>query len=152
MRLRLQVVTSSCEPIPDARVDIWHCDAAGLYSGVRSELGDTRGQTFMRGIQMTDASGIATFDTVFPGWYPGRTPHIHYIVYLDRRNILTSQLFFPDQVCDQIYQAHPAYPNGLADRRWTQDGIAQRAGTVAIAAIAGTTAQLQADLVVGLKS
>ena len=152
MRLRLQVVTGSCEPIADARVDIWHCDAAGLYSGVRSELGDTRGQTFMRGIQMTDASGIATFDTVFPGWYPGRTPHIHYIFYLDRRNILTSQLFFPDQVCDQIYQAHPAYPNGVADRRWTQDSIAQRAGTVAIAAIAGTTAQLQADLVVGLKS
>ena len=151
MQLRLQVVTDACQPIPDARVDVWHCDADGLYSGVRSELGNTRGQTFMRGTQMTDARGIATFDTIYPGWYPGRTPHIHYIVYLNQRTTLTSQLFFPDQVSDQIYGAHPAYSNGLADRRWTQDRIAQNAGAVAIAAVSGTTAQLQADMVVGLK-
>ena len=98
MTLRLQVVEADCAPIPGARVDVWQCDAAGVYSGVRSGLADARGQSFLRGTQMTDAEGLAGFDTVFPGWYPGRTPHIHYKVFLSGRTVLTGQLYFPDAV------------------------------------------------------
>ncbi len=148
--LRLQVVSQGCEPVAGARVDVWHCDAGGVYSGVRSAIADARGETFLRGTQMTDATGIAAFDTVYPGWYPGRTPHIHYKVYLGDRTALTSQLFFPDSVSDQVYRNGGAYRNGPADRLNGQDGIARRAGVAAVAAVAGTTEALTADLVVGI--
>src|SRR4051794_7914612 len=75
LRLRLQVVSAStCKPIKGAAVDIWHCDALGAYS--------SGSRTFMRGIQRTGAKGIATFDTVYPGWYQGRAVHIHVKVHL----------------------------------------------------------------------
>ncbi len=151
MDLRLQVVDARCSPIEGARVDVWHCDAAGVYSGVRAPNGDTRGETFLRGTQPTDGAGVAQFRTIYPGWYRGRVPHIHYIVYLDGRTALTSQLFFPDPVSDTVYDNASAYRGrGRADTPLPQDGIARRAGEAAIAQIGGSTAQLDAALVVGL--
>lgn len=111
MMLRLQVVSADCAPIAGARVDVWHCDAQGVYSGVEDLGGgpDTRGQTFLRGSQMTDAAGVAAFQTIFPGWYPGRTTHVHYKVFLDGGAVLTSQIFFDDAVNQAIHDDHEAY-------------------------------------------
>ncbi len=151
MSLRLQVVRADCAPIAGARVDVWQCDAAGIYSGVQSGLADARGQSFLRGTQMTDSEGVAGFDTIFPGWYPGRTPHIHYKVFLSGRTVLTGQLYFPDAVTAQVYRA-PAYRGrGPADTVNGADFLYRRAGEVAVAEVTGTTAQLDAALVVGVR-
>lgn len=85
--LALTVVdASTCEPIRDAAVDVWHCDALGVYSGEPTE--SSAGSTYLRGIQLTDANGEAEFATIYPGQYPGRTTHIHLKVHLggQRRN------------------------------------------------------------------
>jgi protocatechuate 3,4-dioxygenase beta subunit len=103
--LRLAVVdASTCKPIKGAAVDIWHADAAGNYSGLGAGSGD---RTFMRGIQRTDANGVATFRTVYPGWYQGRTVHIHVKVHVRGRVVHTGQLFFSDTLTDRIYRNAP---------------------------------------------
>ncbi|MFC3894285.1 twin-arginine translocation pathway signal protein [Lentzea rhizosphaerae] len=76
----LQVADGRCTPLKDAVVDIWHCDAAGLYSDVPRE--GTDGRNFLRGYQVSDRTGWARFTTVLPGWYRGRTVHIHKAGYL----------------------------------------------------------------------
>ena len=68
----------NCQPLPDAQVDLWHCDAQGVYSDVQDPGFDSIGKKFLRGYQVTDAHGEARFVTVYPGWYPGRTVHIHF--------------------------------------------------------------------------
>lgn len=147
MRVRLQVVSADCVPVEGARVDVWHCDAAGDYSGV---LG-LQGTTFLRGTQMTDGQGVAEFQTIYPGWYPGRTPHVHYIVYLQDRRALTSQFFFTDQASATVYENVSAYAGrGGPDRLNSADGIARRAGKAAVAALNGSTDALEAALVIGI--
>ena len=93
---------SSCKPIKNAAVDVWHCDALGVYSGVQGNSG-----TFMRGIQRTDAKGLALFQTVYPGWYQGRTVHIHVKVHVGGNVVHTGQLFFPDTLTDAVYRNAP---------------------------------------------
>src|SRR5215212_9287774 len=70
------VVESSCTPLAGAQVDVWHCDAQGQYSGVSDRGSDTTGHNFLRGYQLTDAKGSIQFQTVYPGWYSGRTVHV----------------------------------------------------------------------------
>ena len=85
VKLRL-VEAGSCEPIRDAIVEIWHPDAAGQYSGYRGpgdNRADTSGETLLRGMQITDTNGNVEFVTIYPGWYPGRTVHIHFKAYRD---------------------------------------------------------------------
>ncbi|HEY7179652.1 MAG TPA: intradiol ring-cleavage dioxygenase [Gaiella sp.] len=96
---------SSCKPIRTAAVDIWQCDAGGTYSGFAQE--GTDGQTFMRGIQRTDEKGVASFATIYPGWYESRTVHIHVRVYLGGSVVHTGQLFFPDALTDAVYRRAP---------------------------------------------
>ena len=130
--LRLQVVTAECKPVVGARVDVWHCDADGVYSGVSGDTG-----TFLRGTQMTGPDGVAEFRTVFPGWYPGRVTHIHYKVFLDERTVLTSQLFFDDRLADAIHAEHPDYEDrGAQDTALAADRIARAAGKGAVAQVA----------------
>ena len=135
---RLQVVTADCTPVVGARVDVWHCDAQGVYSGVENLGGgpDARGESFLRGTQMTDAAGVAAFQTIFPGWYPGRTTHVHYKVFLDRDAVLTSQIFFDEAVNQSIYDDHDAYAReGARDMVNAADVIAGRAGDGAYARV-----------------
>jgi len=96
-RIKLQVVDGACKPIKGARVDIWHCNAAGVYSGYANQTGgvDTTGQTFLRGTLFADDTGIVTFSTIYPGWYSGRTTHVHFKVFLDETNVLTGQIAEP---------------------------------------------------------
>ena len=112
LTLRLTVVNaSSCKPIKGAAVEIWHCDAGGVYSATGAEA-DER---FLRGIQRTDAKGLALFQTLYPGWYQGRTVHIHTMVHLGGNVVHTGQLYFPDSVSDVVYQAEPVQPASQQD-------------------------------------
>jgi protocatechuate 3,4-dioxygenase beta subunit len=115
LKLALRVRDSACEPIADAVVDIWHCDAGGAYS--------EEGDPFLRGIQTTDRDGIAEFTTIYPGWYSGRTVHIHAKVHLDSSTALTTQLFFDDAVTDEVFAAAPYDSRGERDQRNDSDGI-----------------------------
>src|SRR5262245_53288445 len=95
MELRIDVVMAgSCEPVEGAAIDVWQNDSQGVYSGFKGQLGglDTTGQTFLRGTQITDAAGRVTFTTIYPGWYPGRTTHIHFRVHPTSTSQATSQL------------------------------------------------------------
>jgi protocatechuate 3,4-dioxygenase beta subunit len=103
--LRLFVVdASTCRPIKGAAVDIWHADAVGVYSGFGASSGN---RTFMRGIQKTNAKGLARFRTVYPGWYRGRTVHIHVKVRVAGNVVHTGQLYFPDSLTDHVFRRRP---------------------------------------------
>ena len=98
LTLKLAVVdASTCRARSGALVDIWHCDAGGAYSGFSSLTQQASNKlTFLRGIQRTNAQGIATFQTIYPGWYHGRAVHIHVKVHLGGRVAHTGQLFFSE--------------------------------------------------------
>src|SRR5438034_9756957 len=126
MLLRAFVVNAStCKPIKGAAVDIWHADAGGVYSGFGSGAGN---RTFMRGIQRTDVKGLALFRTVYPGWYQGRTVHIHVKVHLGGNVVHTGQLYFPDAVTDAVYRRAPYSARPKRDVRNAGDAIYRNGG------------------------
>lgn len=110
-------------PVNGARVDLWHADAAGVYSAVSAQ--NTVGQLFLRGYLLTNAKGNANFITIYPGWYRGRTPHIHVRTYTGAavRYVYTSQLFFSETVTDQVYATAPYNARGARDTTNATDGI-----------------------------
>ena len=117
---------SNCQPVQGLIVGIWHSDVPGVYSAFASE--GTAGETFLRGYQATDGRGSARFQTIYPGWYPGRTPHIHVKVLDGASELLTSQTYFPDPVSSWVYQnappylAHGVHPvNNNSDSGYTAD-------------------------------
>jgi protocatechuate 3,4-dioxygenase beta subunit len=122
----VQVQSADCAPLKDLAVDLWHCDANGVYSGFPGQLGgvDTTGQTFLRGTQVTDADGAAEFESIYPGWYPGRTTHIHFKVHTSSTMEATSQLYFPEEVTDEIYATAPYDARGPKDTSNASDAIA----------------------------
>src|SRR5207248_382510 len=121
MQLRAFVVdATTCSPIKNAAVDIWHADAGGVYSGFGTGASS---RTFMRGIQRTNAKGLAIFDTVYPGWYQGRTVHIHVKVHVGGNVVHTGQLFFPDAFTDAVYRRSPYSRRPSRDVRNAQDSI-----------------------------
>ncbi|MCQ0971762.1 intradiol ring-cleavage dioxygenase [Paracoccus sp. TK19116] len=147
MDLALQVVTEDCRPISGARVDVWHCDAQGRYSGVAGVGGQ-----FLRGSQFSDRTGAVRFRTIFPGWYPGRTTHVHFKVWLGQREALTGQAFFADDVADAIERADPAYRRDTNAGRIgnAADGIARRAGEGAYARVRQLPDGIDAAMVIGV--
>ena len=102
----------NCAPLSGAHVDIWHCDAMGVYSGVEDPGFNTVGQNFLRGYQLTDKAGEARFRTIYPGWYPGRAVHIHFKIRTDpgseRGHESISQLYFDDALPTQVYSRMPS--------------------------------------------
>jgi protocatechuate 3,4-dioxygenase beta subunit len=124
---------AGCVPLPGAVVDVWSCDALGVYSDVEDRSFDTRGKKFLRGYQITDASGSARFTTIVPGWYPGRTPHIHFKIRTapaEARGLeFTSQLYFEDDLIDQIHARPPYATHGRRRGRNADDGIFSRGGS-----------------------
>lgn len=124
-----QIVNGQCAPLAGAMVDVWQCDASGQYSGVNDRMVgfDTSGQTFLRGYQVTDASGIAIFTTIYPGWYQGRAVHIHFKIRTTdggRTGDFTSQLFFDESVNDAVLSQPPYTSRPASSRvRNTSDGI-----------------------------
>jgi protocatechuate 3,4-dioxygenase beta subunit len=108
-------VKGACTPLQGAKVEIWHCDARGVYSGVSDPWFNTVGQNFLRGYQITDAKGEAGFLTIYPGWYAGRAVHIHFKVRQDASpgsSVFTSQLFFDDSLSDRVHLKEPYVSRG----------------------------------------
>jgi len=135
----------SCEPIENAIVDVWHCDALGTYSGFESAStggggpaggagGSTRSddETYLRGAQATNSDGIVEFRTIYPGWYPGRTTHIHLKVHLDRRTVLTSQLFTNRDIDAKVYAREPYAQDSGRDTFNDTDGIYAGSGELTL--------------------
>jgi protocatechuate 3,4-dioxygenase beta subunit len=121
-----QVANGTCSPLAGAKVDVWHCDAAGVYSDVSDPGFDTKGQKFLRGYQLTDANGRAEFLTIYPGWYSGRTVHIHFKIAHGtpgQAAAFTSQLFFDDALSDQVFSQPPYASRGPRDTLNGRDGI-----------------------------
>jgi protocatechuate 3,4-dioxygenase beta subunit len=123
LNMTFEVIDLDCNPIPNVLVDIWHTDKDGLYSGYVQPGGNTVGEDFMRGIQLTDANGQCSFITSYPGWYPGRATHVHFKVRLSSTTYVTSQFAFLDSINDAVY-ATPLYvgrgPNPTTNE---EDGI-----------------------------
>jgi protocatechuate 3,4-dioxygenase beta subunit len=114
LRLATRILdASTCAPITNAVVDIWHCDAEGSYSGFEAASvqgaigGKSDDNTYLRGAQVTNSDGVTEFVTVYPGWYQGRTVHIHAKVHLDRETLLTTQLYFPESINDAVSLREP---------------------------------------------
>ncbi len=120
-----RVSGSACTALSGAMVDVWHCDALGVYSDVDS----TRGQKFLRGYQNTDASGSAKFTTIYPGWYQGRAVHIHFKIRPTAATEFTSQFFFDDALNTQVFAQAPYSQKGTQGLiRNAADGIFQQSG------------------------
>jgi protocatechuate 3,4-dioxygenase beta subunit len=122
-----RIAADACTPFEGALVDVWHCDALGVYSDVQDPSGSTIGQKFLRGYQVTDADGLATFTTIYPGWYSGRAVHIHFKIRTDASAAsgleFTSQLFFDDALSDTVYANDPYATKGPHDTPNATDGI-----------------------------
>jgi protocatechuate 3,4-dioxygenase beta subunit len=125
---------ASCAPVRGAVVDIWQCDALGVYSDVNDEAGqfDTRGRRFLRGHQVTDRNGMVRFTTIYPGWYTGRTPHIHFKVRVPAAGAarpaheFTSQWYFDEAITDKVYARGPYAGRTGRRTRNENDGIFRR--------------------------
>ena len=131
---------NSCSPLAGAVVDVWHCDAVGVYSDVRDpRFFDTRGKKFLRGYQVTDASGRATFKTIYPGWYEGRTVHIHFTVRTNPAGAsaheFTSQIYFDDALNNKVFENPPYSSKGKRTMTNEQDGIFRENGSQLILAL-----------------
>src|SRR6266545_4661438 len=123
-----QVGSNACTPLSGAQVDVWHCNALGVYSDVQDPSFNTSGKKFLRGYQVTDANGAAQFVTIYPGWYQGRTVHIHFKIRLNNSEF-TSQLFFDDTLTDEVYKQQPYAQKGERTLRNEGDNIYQNGGS-----------------------
>ncbi|MDX2178691.1 MAG: hypothetical protein SFV18_03795 [Bryobacteraceae bacterium] len=127
------VRTGACAQLPGAYVDVWHCDAGGLYSDVSAN--STVGRKFLRGYQITGETGVAKFQTIYPGWYRGRAVHIHLRVRTYSGTTVTgtftSQLHFDDTISDQVLSVAPYNTRGTRDTRNSNDMVYTGAGSAA---------------------
>ncbi len=122
----------ACTPLPGVMVDIWQCDADGVYSGVQDPRFSTLNQKFLRGYQLTGADGAARFTTIYPGWYQGRTVHIHFKLRSPASQTpgyeFTSQLYFQESVTDAVFAKAPYAARGRRSTLNANDGIFRRGG------------------------
>jgi len=139
MALVMKLVDNNCQPIANAQIEVWWCNAKGLYSGDNSEASGnvsnfSRGfctdndaeavaARWFRGIQTTDATGNVAFKACFPGWYPGRTTHIHFRIVIDNTQQLVSQFCFEDAVANDIYVNHSDYTGQSKDTTNSRDNV-----------------------------
>jgi protocatechuate 3,4-dioxygenase beta subunit len=149
LQLRLRVLDASrCTAIAAATVEIWHCDALGVYSGA---IAGNPGTNFLRGGQRTDAQGLATFATIYPGWYPGRAVHIHVKVHVGGSVVHTGQLFFPAAVTDAVYRRAPYKSHGThPDTTNAADAIYRNGGNRGLLTLQQTGTGYTASITMGV--
>jgi protocatechuate 3,4-dioxygenase beta subunit len=157
-----EVGGATCKRLAGAMVDIWHCDAQGVYSAVNDRMSgvDSSSQKFLRGYQITDANGAARFTTIYPGWYRGRTVHIHFKIrtpasaaLADRRNQtyeFTSQLFFDEALSDRVFAQAPYAGKGRRDTTNARDGIFRESNGQLLLAVAPSGQGYVATFDIGL--
>ena len=151
LNLTITVVNanSACAPVAGASVEIWQCDVAGEYS----QYGHSRQQTFLRGIQTTNANGQVTFLTVYPGWYQGRATHIHVEVTANGRSAKVTQIAFPEDVNAEVYRSGAYASRGLNPTSNSRDGIFADSLSQEMATISGnTTSGYNATFQVGISA
>jgi len=125
LELAIQVVRlGDCATLANARVDVWHADALGLYSGYANQGGvggvspqAAVGQQYLRGTQFTDADGNVRFRTIHPSWYGGRTPHVHFKIFLGGNEVVASQIFFPDEINNEVFTGWQPYREHTSKRK-----------------------------------
>lgn len=122
------IADNACTPLSGVQVDIWHCDAYGIYSDTNQLGMNSVGQKFLRGYQMTDENGVVKFTTIYPGWYQGRAVHIHFKIRTTDGYDFTSQLFFDDAFTDAVYTQSPYNSRGQRSMRNGNDGIFGQSG------------------------
>ena len=105
INIKVENTNANCEPLIGALVDIWQCDAKGNYSEYSGQLdGSFTNKHFLRGRQSTDVNGVASFISIYPGWYPGRAPHLHLeIKNKAGKSLLITQTAFPENVSKAVY-------------------------------------------------
>jgi protocatechuate 3,4-dioxygenase beta subunit len=150
-----QISNNTCTPLKDAMIDVWHCDAEGVYSDVSDRRFNTIGKKFLRGYRVTSANGTAEFMTIYPGWYPGRTVHIHFKI---RTNSVTqqgyeftSQLYFNDAITDQVHTQAPYAAKGQRTQRNNQDGIFRGGGEQLLLQLAKVAEGYEGKFRIGLE-
>jgi protocatechuate 3,4-dioxygenase beta subunit len=156
LELSMQVVRAGdCARLTGARVDVWHADAIGLYSGYARQGGvggvstDVAvGKSYLRGTQITDEDGNVRFRTIFPSWYGGRTPHVHFKVFLGGNEVIASQIFFPDEVNDEVFKQWEPYRQHVSKRQTFNHNDPIRAGVHSSVTRAGRLFAAKATLVV----
>jgi protocatechuate 3,4-dioxygenase beta subunit len=143
--------SGDCQPLAGAQVDIWHCDADGVYS----DEGDAIGKQFLRGYQVTDAQGEVHFVTIYPGWYPGRTVHIHFKIRTEpaakQAFDFTSQLYFDDALTDRVHTAAPYAARGKRRTRNDDDEIFEDGGKQLLLTPAQSAEGYAASFALGLQ-
>jgi protocatechuate 3,4-dioxygenase beta subunit len=146
------VSKGQCRPLPGATVDIWHCDAQGVYSGVTDPGFGTAGQKFLRGAQTTDANGAVQFTTIYPGWYQGRAIHIHFKIRTQVNGTpweFTSQWYFDEALNDRIL-ADPPYAKPGQRTTNATDGTFRNGGDQLLLAHVASDAGYAATFAIGL--
>jgi protocatechuate 3,4-dioxygenase beta subunit len=148
--------TSACSPLANAVVDVWHCNALGVYSDVSDPSFNTSGQKFLRGYQVTGNDGVARFTTIYPGWYQGRAVHIHFKVRSSASSgsayEFTSQLFFDDALTDRVHAQQPYASKGQRDLRNSQDGIYNQGGSQLLLTVTPTSEGYAATFNIALEN
>ena len=151
-----KVTGNSCAPFAGLLVDVWHCDALGVYSDVQDPTAPTIGTKFLRGYQITDANGLATFTTIYPGWYQGRTVHVHFKIRSGAGAAtgleFTSQLYFDDTLTDKVLAGQPYAQKGPRTVRNAGDGVYSDGGDQLLLDVSGdATAGYTATFPIGLQ-
>jgi protocatechuate 3,4-dioxygenase beta subunit len=137
------VTSGRCIPLEGAQLDVWHCDAQGIYSGIKGWPFDTTGLIFLRGYQLTDPKGQVQFKTIFPGWYSGRTVHIHVMIRTTTAEgqyyEFVSQLFFSDTLTDRIHALKPYVRKEPRNTRNSADSVYAKGGYQLLLNVTGSS-------------
>jgi protocatechuate 3,4-dioxygenase beta subunit len=146
-------VRNGCAPVSGAAVEIWQCDADGHYSEYAQPGYNGTGQTFLRGLQTSNAGGQVTFITVYPGWYQGRATHIHVDVNVGGARVKSTQIAFPEGVTREVYASGVYASSGQNPTTNASDNVFSDGTSTEMAALSGSVGSgYTATLTIGVSA